>query len=85
MSLAILSAPDTHGVNLRAHGERPREVGHRESRAWLAAPQKALLFELCATAVVLLAVSIDLLKQDVMRLAQWANQECPAVGYSLAE
>ena len=38
MSLAILSAPDTHGVNLRAHGERPREVGHRESRAWLAAP-----------------------------------------------
>jgi hypothetical protein len=35
--------------------------------------QKALLFELCATAVVLLAVSIDLLKQDVMRLAQWAK------------
>jgi hypothetical protein len=47
--------------------------------------QKALLFELCATTVVLLAVSLDLLKQDAMRLAQWTNQESPAVGYSLAE
>jgi hypothetical protein len=48
-------------------------------------PWRALLFGLCAIAVVLLAVSLDLLKQNVMRLAQGANQESPAVGYSLAE
>lgn len=57
----------------------------RVARGFPRRVQKALLFELCAIAVVLLAVSLDLLKQDVMPLAQWANQESPAIGYSFAE
>jgi hypothetical protein len=55
MSLAILSTPDTHGVNVRAHGDALAKWAiARVARSLPRRAQKALLFELCILPSVIL-------------------------------